>query len=747
MSEQGKSGFGRWKWLTLVALAVFAAGYLAGRGGPERTPPQEQVGTAARHELQDHEPGKATLWTCSMHPQIKLPEPGKCPICFMDLIPLVEETGGTVTSLRQITLSETARKLAQVQTSPVQRRDPTVETRMVGQVEYDETRLGAITAWMSGRIDKLYVDFTGAFVARGQPMAEIYSPELYAAQAELIQAQKSLPELSQSKLEVVRESARRTADSAREKLRLLGLTAAQIRAIEARGAPSDHVALHAPLSGVVIKREVSEGMYVRMGSPIYTIADISRVWVVLEAYESDLPWVGKGREVAFQTDAFPGRTFTGQVVWIDPFMNEKTRTARVRLEAANTDLALKPGMYVRAVQRADAEAAAKSRKEVPLVIPATAPLLTGRRAVVYVAAPDREGVFEGREVVLGPRAGDWYIVKSGLQEGEMVVTRGAFKIDSAVQILAKPSMMNPEPGSGPIGHHQGLASASAAATGAQAPSAAVPAALSAAVRDLSADMEGLGQAVGSADLGRLRQSFKAFYDKARVMDSRELGGDAAMLWRELFMLITNDSLVGSQAATISEARFVFAELTRHMARAMAAFGATAPSGKHPDQAARADFTTVAPAAFKAQLGRTAKAYLQLSAALAADDAAVAAKALDGIAVALGGVDMALLSGEAHVAWMNDLAVMQKSLQVMRANPSSLDGLRAELGAFSAVLAGALRAFGVEDSGPLYELFCPMAYDGAGGVWLQSDQEVRNPYFGPAMGGCGEVRGQITGMAQ
>lgn len=159
MSERIKGLTARWKWWMVAGLAVFLVGYLAGgRGGHEQAPQPGQAATAgAGHEGHDHEPGKATVWTCSMHPQIRLPEPGKCPICFMDLIPLVEDGGGqNAVSLRQITLSENARKLAQVQTTAVQRRDPTVETRMVGQVDYDETRLGAITAWMPGRIDRSY---------------------------------------------------------------------------------------------------------------------------------------------------------------------------------------------------------------------------------------------------------------------------------------------------------------------------------------------------------------------------------------------------------------------------------------------------------------------------------------------------------------------------------------------------------------------------------------------------------------
>ncbi|MFO7600858.1 MAG: efflux RND transporter periplasmic adaptor subunit, partial [Candidatus Desulfacyla sp.] len=353
---QGKTGGRTRGRLILAGLALIVVGGLLGWGMARRLAPGvPQHAAVEQHAEANHEDAtgkRDTIWTCSMHPQIRLPQPGQCPICFMDLIPLKKgDSEAPARSLREIRLSERARKLAQVRTSPVIRKSPGVETRLTGQVAYDETRLGTITARVGGRIDRLYVDYTGAFVKKGQPMAEIYSPELYAAQSELIQAVKSLPDVSESSLKLIRESASRTMQAAREKLRLLGLTEAQMDAVANRGVPSEHITLHATLTGVVIRREVTEGVYVSTGSPIYTIADLSRVWVVLEAYESDLPWVRRGAQVAFRTDAFPGRSFSGKVVFIDPFLNEKTRTVRVRLEAENPDRLLRPGMYVRAVQR------------------------------------------------------------------------------------------------------------------------------------------------------------------------------------------------------------------------------------------------------------------------------------------------------------------------------------------------------------------------------------------------------------
>ncbi|EPR32428.1 efflux transporter, RND family, MFP subunit [Alkalidesulfovibrio alkalitolerans DSM 16529] len=727
-------------WWIAAIIGVFVLGFLLGGKDHDHPAPGERI-AADGHEDHDHG-GDATLWTCSMHPQVLLPEPGQCPICFMDLIPVARDDGQETVSLRQITLSPRAQKLAQVRTAKVERRDPSFERLMVGQVAYDETRLGTITAWMPGRIERLRVDFTGAFVRRGQPMADIYSPDLFAAQAELIQAVKSLPELSGSTLAVVRESARRTEEAAREKLRLLGLTPAQIEEIVARGRPSDRVTLHAPLSGVVIRREVNEGMYVQTGSPLFSIADISRVWVMLEAYESDLPFVRVGQTVSFTTDAFPGRIFNGAVTYIDPFLNEASRTARVRLEAANADHALKPGMYVRAVKR-DAPDTRRAGEEPPLVIPASAPLITGKRAIVYVAVPGHEGMYEGREIMLGPRAGDWYIVRAGLSEGEEVVARGAFRIDSAVQIQARPSMMSPEPGGGPVGHDHGPAEHDHAAMEETMPDESgftVPRDLARAVTGLDDSMPDLARAVESGDLPGLRAAAKNFYDRACAIDPQELTGDAALMWRELSMLLRNDSLILSEVKSPGEARFHFAELTRTMRRLTASFGR--PRGDAPtavaEEDAAEDFRADTPPAFAAQLGAVVSAYLPLTEALATDDLAAAQNAAAEIQAKLEATDMGLLPHDPHMFWMRRLMPMNEALRTLRA-ATDLAGARAALGPLSDELIAAVAGLGISGTGPVHEAFCPMVAGGQGGFWLQRGRDIRNPYFGPMMLACGEIR--------
>lgn len=695
--------------VTLVAVAFFA-GYLLRDSGP--TAPQPgNVEEHAEHGLETsmNEEGEI-IWTCSMHPQIQLPEPGKCPICFMDLIPLEKDDGGEKSSLREIRLSDNARKLAGITVEKVQRLDVAVETRMVGKVDYDETRVRAITAWTGGRIDRMYVDYTGSEVKKGQPMVSIYSPELLTAQAELIQAIKAVRELKNSNLDLVRKSASRTEKAAREKLRLLGLTRSQIDQVVTRGEPRDHVTLYSPLSGVVIDKEVNEGQYVKTGTKIYSVADLTNLWVVLEAYESDLPWIELGQQVVFRTEAYPGKSFSGEVVYIDPLVDEKTRTVRVRLSVDNSDRSLKPGMLVKAVQQN--RAPETGGDESPLVIPASAPLITGKRAVVYVAGQGNDGTYEGREIVLGPRAGQHYIVKSGLEEGELVVTKGNFKIDSAVQIVAKPSMMNPS-------------SVAAGSTDEELPDL-----FKSKLKLLHESFLQLSQDVATEDMDKTHLAFGSFNKELRMIDGSSLEGDSALKWKEYSMLLSNDAILGAEAPNANRLRAIFAEMQSHYEQLRSAF--------------KLDFKSAekkAPEAFREQLGTVYAQYEPLAAALANDDLEGARRASEAVAAALQQVDASVLSGPSHNIWTEALTRMNDGIQAIR-NASDLVGVRAGFEPLSSGMIDAVIKLSAETDGPMYEMFCPMAFDYEGATWLQSDQEVRNPYFGSAMLGCGEVNRQL-----
>jgi Cu(I)/Ag(I) efflux system membrane fusion protein len=470
--------------IVILVVVTFLAGYFFHGLLQQSHSDQEYIHTEEQATEQ-----APTIWTCSMHPQIRQPKPGKCPICFMDLIPVTAEEGEI--GERQIAFSQEALKLMEIQTTPVQRKFVEAEIRMVGKVDYDETRVKNITAWVPGRIDRLYVDFTGITVKKGDHMVDLYSPELISAQAELLQALKAADSIKNNSSDLMKRTTFATLEAARDKLQLLGLARTQIDKIESAGEPVTHITIYSPMGGIVINKQATEGMYVNTGTPIYTLADLSNLWVKLDAYESDLPWIRYGQQVEFSTEAYPGQIFKGKISFRDPILNTKTRTVKVRINVDNADGKLKPGMFVRGVLRAKVAqggtvmnpemagkwicpmhpsivkeqpgtcdicgmdlvtteslfAIANEPNEPPLVIPATAPLITGKRAVVYVRVPNTEKpTFEGREVILGPRAADYYLVKEGLSEGEIVVTNGNFKIDSALQIQAKPSMMSADGG-------------------------------------------------------------------------------------------------------------------------------------------------------------------------------------------------------------------------------------------------------------------------------------------------------------
>jgi Cu(I)/Ag(I) efflux system membrane fusion protein len=437
------------------------------------------------------------VWTCSMHPRIQLPRPGKCPICGMNLIPL--EASGAEEGPRTLAMSEEDRKLAQIVTAPVERRFVTANVRMVGKVDFDETRVKAISAWLPGRVDRLYVDYTGITVKKGEHVALVYSPDLLTAQQELIEARRWVDARVPEPSDFLREASVRTLQSAREKLRLLGLSERQVAAIEERGTAEDQVLITSPLAGIVVEKHLQEGDYVRTGSRLYAIADLSHLWVRLDAFESDLQWLRYGQEVTIEAEALPGERFRGFIAFIDPVLHPHTRTVKVRVNVANPQAKLKPEMFVRAIVSSQVAGAgrvmethlagkwigpmhpevirdepgscpvcgmplvrseelgyvsAEGEDVRPVVVPASAVLRTGKRAVVYVEVTGAEmPTYEGREVVLGPRAGDDYVIKKGLQAGERVVLQGNFKIDSALQIRAKPSMMSPE-GGAPAPVHQ-----------------------------------------------------------------------------------------------------------------------------------------------------------------------------------------------------------------------------------------------------------------------------------------------------
>lgn len=606
----------RWLWARISAVVVIALifGALAlgwSLGKSSSAPARPTVAD----EHAGHGPvifdAEIQYYTCSMHPSVRLTDPdAKCPICFMSLIP-VEETGagGSDTSAATVTLTPAAMALARIETAPVERRFIDADVRLFGVVAYDETRIARITAYFPGRIERLFVNYTGVPVAAGEHVAEVYSPELLAAFEELRQASRA----SSGATGIVRETAADLLRAAREKLRLFGLTPAQISAAERGDATGDAFEIFSPMSGVVTQLSAREGDYIQTGTPIATVADLDRLWLDLRAYESDLAMLRWGQHVTFTVAAIPGETFTGDVSFIDPVVDRQSRTAVVRVAVDNRERRLKPGMYANAVVNvtlsdrgvitgdslaglhvcpmhptevthepgacaicgmdlvpADTLRAVRDMGgEAPLVIPRSAALVTGARAVVYVDVSGGESpAFEGREVVLGPRAGDYYIVRSGLREGERVVVRGAFRLDSEMQIQAKPSMMSPDGGGAPAMHDHG----GHAATNAPEP----PRTIRPIGRELAASIESVLVAYGAGQDALAADDFDSYIASLPALEAaigrvvaRGVDADAAAAWTSV-----RGRLLPSRTPTdIADARTLFEASASAAIELARAFGA------------------------------------------------------------------------------------------------------------------------------------------------------------------------------
>lgn len=447
----------------------------------------------------------AQVWTCSMHPQIRMDHPGRCPICGMELVPVVtapktpqqerpDEHSGHLGE--HLSLSPHAQQMARVQTVAVEPRPLFKEIVTVGKVDYDETRVAYIAARIDGRVDDVYANFPGTIVKEGDHLVSIYSPNLYSAQQEYLIAlrrERERPGRSGTGSESLLSA------SSRQRLKLLGITDEQLDALAAADKGETHLVIYAPIGGTVVQKNIRAGQYVRTGDSLYTIADLTHVWLILEIYESELSWVRFGQSVQVTLESDPARPFTGMVGFIEPVLNESTRTVRVRVVVQNEGGKLKPGMYAQTLIRVpimpDGQPAptglegkyacpmhpyvvadepgkcsvcrmplelvpgkpqlelARHPPEV-LAVPAEAILTTGRRQLGYVE--QQPGEFHLTELQLGPRAGDFFPVLKGLKAGERVVTRGNFLLDSQFQITGKPSLLYPEGiaggGTGHTGH-------------------------------------------------------------------------------------------------------------------------------------------------------------------------------------------------------------------------------------------------------------------------------------------------------
>lgn len=494
-----------------------------------------------RSAEQDHdhagEVAGVTEYTCSMHPQIRQNEPGQCPICGMDLIPVTKGgSGAGEPSPYVLEMTPEAIALSNIQTTSVQRTSAENELMLSGTVQLNEQQVSSITAKFPGRIERLYVNFTGQEVRRGERLASLYSPELITAQRELQEAARSrdlIPELY---------------EAAKTKLRLWNLSERQIQRIENTNELITNFDIYADASGVVTERMVSVGDYVSTGSVLFEVANLSSVWVVLDAYETDLSWLEEGATVNFTVPAIPGKEFTARVQFVTPVLDASTRAVQVRAEVTNPDNQLKPGMFVNARIKTSAQA---ERNGNALAVPRTAVLWTGKRSVVYVQVNGREHpAFEMREVTLGPRIGDMYLIESGLSEGEQVVTNGVFAVDGAAQLSGNYSMM-----SAPA--HKTLE---------------VPDAFQNQLSAVVNNYLTLKKVLVASDVPAARRAAGNLIQTLNKVDMSLLDGSTHAKWMQLFPSMKANAEAIQKNTALEKQRIVFSQLSNHLIDAVETFG-------------------------------------------------------------------------------------------------------------------------------------------------------------------------------
>lgn len=409
------------RWQTLVVLTVaalialllgvaFAGPLRAGGGAVGRW-----LGFGGADEP-DHAHDVA-YYTCSMHPEVLQNDPGACPICEMELIPLdpASYTFTDTLAIDPVMVQNMGVRIAPVVTGPL-----TKTIRTVGTVDYDESEVRDVNIKVSGWIEKLHVDFVGARVEAGQPLFELYSPQLFAAQEEYLLAWRN-----RNQTPAVRGADDLLA-AARTRLEYFDITDPQIEQLQEAGEPTKTLTIDSPHTGVVIAKHANEGMKVDPGMQVFRIADLSKVWVLVTLYEYQLPYVEQGMAATMSLPYIPGQTFEGEVIYVYPYLEKQTREVQVRLEFDNPHNTLKPGMFAN-VTLENTLAAEKT------LAPRSAVIDTGERQVAFVSLG--QGRFEPRDVRLGVQTGDGMVeIISGLKPGEMVVTSGQFLIDSESKI-------------------------------------------------------------------------------------------------------------------------------------------------------------------------------------------------------------------------------------------------------------------------------------------------------------------------
>ena len=784
--------------LTLFAVGAVIlgiTGFLIGKS---------MSGSAPAAAAVDHSAHKAadTTWTCSMHPQIKLKKPGKCPICAMDLIPLKM---GEALGDREIKLSKLAEKLADIEAMPVIRKEFYMPVQMVGKISLDETRSKKITSRFSGRLDRLFVDYTGVEVKKGAHLFEIYSPQLINAQEELLQSIESAKAMQKSTIESIRISSKKAVEASRDKLRLWGLTDEQIKKFETTKVITDHVTSYSPLEGVVIKKHVDEGSYVKEGSVIYGIANLDYLWVELDAYESDLQWLHYAQEVAFTTEAWPGEEFKGRVSFIHPILNDKTRTVKVRVNVDNKDRRLKPDMFVRAQVRINVNSAGQvidkalsgkwispmhpeiisdkpgpcsvcgmdlvkaedygftpnnAKSESPLLVPASAPLITGKRAVVYIKSRSKEGSYQGRTITLGLKAGDYYIVKSGLKQGDLVVTRGAFKIDSALQIQAKPSMMSLTEDQEAKKLDISLDLKKALTKIYNAYDSITVSLSKDSIENLAAKLDEITAISGSIDVSGEDTKTAEFWRKqarelALAVNVLKTSKDIKTFRRNFESLSLQTIGLIKIFGTVEDFNLAYCPMALDDKGAY--WLQKSPELVNPYFGSQMLHCGDIKKKFSYQLAKISlseknRAILESAIAdyfkiseLLAEDKKPTLDVLTLLSSSLQKINMKTMSEEVHLALMKEIMAVKKATESIN-RKSTLKDYRKSFATVSSSFISLMKLFPFikKDS---FVLNCPMAFDGKGANWLQLSKKTKNPYLGLEMQACGDVKSSFKAFIE
>jgi Cu(I)/Ag(I) efflux system membrane fusion protein len=480
------------------------------------------------------------IWTCSMHPQIRQPKAGDCPICGMDLIPLEANNNSNPLVFE---MTDDAVKIANIQTTVVGSGSVNAKgLKLSGKIKADETNSASIVSHISGRIEKLFISYTGEKVSKGQKIASIYSPKLITAQKELLEAYK------------VKNVNPKLYEATINKLKFWKITEEQIESIISSKEVIESFNIYAGFSGVVLNKKVSVGDYLREGDVLFDIQNLNQLWAIFDVYETDLGGIKTGSKISFNTPAIPNKIFTSSIVFIDPVINPATRTATIRTTINNQNQVLKPEMFLEGTINNT------SSNNVSILVPKSAVLWTGERSVVYVKLPDLPTPsFEFREVTLGESNGTSYTILDGLNNGDEVVTNGAFVIDASAQLNNQSSMMN-------------RSLLSNKSEGLPDYTSATPIEFKIQLELVLENYLSIKNALVNSNVKESSKNSKVLMESLNKIDMKLVKGESHVFWMAQMKAITENTNGLIEASNISEQRDLFSSLSNTIISTIKSFG-------------------------------------------------------------------------------------------------------------------------------------------------------------------------------